>query len=350
MKINDIIKTQRKQLLLTQEQVAQYLGVSIAAVSKWESGHTYPDITLLPPLARLLKVDLNTLLSFNEELTDQEIAVFVNELSQKVGTVPFADIMEEARQKIREYPRCDLLIYNVAMTIEGILMMDLKADRGDYKKEIDQWYESLLKSDNLIIRHQTLALLINKYITAGELDKAEALLNQIPDRLIDKSRIQANLLIKKGSYQKAAEILEKKVLSYAEGLRDVELLLIDVLAQLKEWESLKRLKEVSKQTIALYELWDYGSGLVDMQYGIALKDAQMTMEGIKTVLTSIKQPWTLEGSLLYSYVPMKENTGWMSETFLSAMINELKNEESLQFLKGNKEFELLLKQYPTLNE
>ena len=38
MKINDIIKRQRKHLSLTQEQVAQYLGVSIAAVSKWESG------------------------------------------------------------------------------------------------------------------------------------------------------------------------------------------------------------------------------------------------------------------------------------------------------------------------
>ena len=152
MKINSIIKRQRKQLSLTQEQVAQYLGVSIAAVSKWESGHTYPDITLLPPLARLLKVDLNTLLSFNEELTDQEIAVFVNELSQKVGSIPFSDIMEEAREKIREYPNCDRLICNVAMTIDGVLAMDPKADNTIYQKEIDQLYERLLKSEDLIDR------------------------------------------------------------------------------------------------------------------------------------------------------------------------------------------------------
>ena len=46
---------------MTQEQVADYLGVSTPAVNKWEKGGCYPDITLLPTLARLLKVDLNRL-------------------------------------------------------------------------------------------------------------------------------------------------------------------------------------------------------------------------------------------------------------------------------------------------
>ena len=38
MKINQIIKEKRKQLGLTQENVAEYLGVSTPAVSKWENG------------------------------------------------------------------------------------------------------------------------------------------------------------------------------------------------------------------------------------------------------------------------------------------------------------------------
>ena len=82
MKINQIIREKRKELSLTQEQVAELLGVSTPAVNKWEKGSTYPDITLLPALARLLKMDLNTLLSFNEDLTDVEIENFVNELDK----------------------------------------------------------------------------------------------------------------------------------------------------------------------------------------------------------------------------------------------------------------------------
>ena len=86
MKINEIIRQRRKALGLTQEQIAQRLGVSAPAVNKWESGASYPDITLLPPLARLLKIDLNTLLSFKEELTEAEIADLVRELTQVIQT------------------------------------------------------------------------------------------------------------------------------------------------------------------------------------------------------------------------------------------------------------------------
>lgn len=53
MKISQIVKEKRKHLGLTQENIAEYLGVSTPAVSKWENGTTYPDITLLPGLARL---------------------------------------------------------------------------------------------------------------------------------------------------------------------------------------------------------------------------------------------------------------------------------------------------------
>lgn len=77
MKINQIIREKRKELSLTQEQIADFLGVSTPAVNKWEKGSTYPDITLLPALARLFKIDLNTLMSFNDNLTDIEIENFI---------------------------------------------------------------------------------------------------------------------------------------------------------------------------------------------------------------------------------------------------------------------------------
>ncbi|MDB1939526.1 helix-turn-helix domain-containing protein [Clostridium tertium] len=64
MKINEIIKERRIDQGLTQEQVAEALGVSTPAVNKWEKGISYPDITILPALARLLRVDLNTFFAF----------------------------------------------------------------------------------------------------------------------------------------------------------------------------------------------------------------------------------------------------------------------------------------------
>ncbi|MDD5018687.1 MAG: helix-turn-helix transcriptional regulator, partial [Eubacteriales bacterium] len=49
--IGSVIAAKRKQKGLTQEELARFACVSKPAVSKWESGQTYPDITLLPILA-----------------------------------------------------------------------------------------------------------------------------------------------------------------------------------------------------------------------------------------------------------------------------------------------------------
>lgn len=46
MQMKDVIRQKRRERGLTQEQVAERLGVSAPAVNKWESGASYPDITL----------------------------------------------------------------------------------------------------------------------------------------------------------------------------------------------------------------------------------------------------------------------------------------------------------------
>ena len=119
MKINQIIREKRKELSLTQEQIAELLGVSTPAVNKWEKGSTYPDITLLPAIARLLRIDLNTLMSFNEDLTDIEIENFVNELDKVVQEQGYQTAFQKAIDKIHEYPTCDELAYSAILYLDG---------------------------------------------------------------------------------------------------------------------------------------------------------------------------------------------------------------------------------------
>ncbi|MBO4355790.1 MAG: helix-turn-helix transcriptional regulator [Clostridia bacterium] len=56
------LKSLRAEKQITQEKLAQYLNVSFQAVSKWETGNTYPDITLLPDIARFFGVTVDELL------------------------------------------------------------------------------------------------------------------------------------------------------------------------------------------------------------------------------------------------------------------------------------------------
>ena len=83
MAMAEVLREKRKALGLTQEQVANYLGITTPAVNKWEKGLSCPDLTLLPVLARLLKTDPNTLLGFQENLSDLEVTLFLNDVAQR---------------------------------------------------------------------------------------------------------------------------------------------------------------------------------------------------------------------------------------------------------------------------
>ena len=56
MSLGKVIRKYRKNRNLTQEEMAGRLGVTASAVNKWENENSYPDITLLAPIARLLNI------------------------------------------------------------------------------------------------------------------------------------------------------------------------------------------------------------------------------------------------------------------------------------------------------
>ena len=66
--IGDTIKKRRKELELTQAQLAERMDVSFQAVSKWENNTSIPDATLLPKLARVLGISLDELMEGTERV------------------------------------------------------------------------------------------------------------------------------------------------------------------------------------------------------------------------------------------------------------------------------------------
>ncbi len=71
--IAESIKRLRKEKDITQEKLAEALSVSVAAVSKWERNESYPDITLLFPLAHYFNVSVDELMGYNAEKIEQDI-------------------------------------------------------------------------------------------------------------------------------------------------------------------------------------------------------------------------------------------------------------------------------------
>lgn len=67
------LKELRQKRNLTQERLADFLGVSFQTISKWERGDNYPDITMLPEIASFFKVSVDNLLGVNRAEDEKEI-------------------------------------------------------------------------------------------------------------------------------------------------------------------------------------------------------------------------------------------------------------------------------------
>ena len=233
MKINQIIREKRKELSLTQEQIAEFLGVSTPAVSKWERGSTYPDITLLPALARLLRTDLNTLLSFSDDLSDIEIKNFVNALDQTIHERGYDAAFQKALHRIREYPTCEKLIFSVTLYLEGALALYNVSESGQYREAYEAFYRRLAASDTPEIRDTAAGMLISYARNRGDFSKAEELIRDLPFSAIDREEQLAILYQQQKRYGDAEKIWERRVLR---GAAEMQTALINLL-ETRCWRS-----------------------------------------------------------------------------------------------------------------
>ncbi len=106
LNISKCIIQKRKEKGITQEELAEYIGVSKAAVSKWESGQSYPDIALLPELAAFFNVSVDELLGYSPQLSREEIKKIYNYLSREFAVNPFEEVMEKCNELVRKYYSC----------------------------------------------------------------------------------------------------------------------------------------------------------------------------------------------------------------------------------------------------
>ena len=73
MEFGDILKQLRKERGMTQERLAELVGISFQAISKWENNLALPDITLIPQLAAIFGVTTDELFSYNLKQNQEEI-------------------------------------------------------------------------------------------------------------------------------------------------------------------------------------------------------------------------------------------------------------------------------------
>lgn len=106
LNIGTNIMKYRRQLGMTQDQLAEYIGISKSSVSKWETNTTYPDIAFLPQLAALFNITLDELMNYKPQLTKEAIKKLYHELSNEVTSEDKDMVLGKCEDYIKKYNSC----------------------------------------------------------------------------------------------------------------------------------------------------------------------------------------------------------------------------------------------------
>lgn len=101
--LGDNLKRLRKERDLTQDEFAEFIGVSFQTVSKWERNENYPDITLLGPISSFFGVTVDELLGVGREDREKKIAGYL-ETYERMRLKDLSGVFAEFGEAVREFP------------------------------------------------------------------------------------------------------------------------------------------------------------------------------------------------------------------------------------------------------
>lgn len=143
LKLCENIKKLRLKKGFTQEELAETLGVSPQAVSRWENGSCYPDLELLPTISRFFGTSIDCLLGADENYENQKVGEYKRVFREAISVGDVYKCIDISRQAMAEFPN------NYEMLNQLMYALFLSTDDDGF---IPEWKENMEKFDEEITR------------------------------------------------------------------------------------------------------------------------------------------------------------------------------------------------------
>lgn len=184
IRLGQKIKSLRKAKNISQEVLAQYLGVSFQAVSKWETETAMPDVTLIPAIASFFEVSTDELFDFNLLETEKRVAEICNEACRWRDT-DNRKAEQILRKGLQQYPGNDILLNNLLYTMRS---------PARAQEVIDLCRVLIEGAKHEDVRYDAMRILAETYKEQGEYALCKAAIAQIPEIYFSKQQLDALLL------------------------------------------------------------------------------------------------------------------------------------------------------------
>ena len=343
MQIGQIIRKYRKAQNMTQEQMAHRLGVTTPAVNKWEKGNSYPDITMLAPIARLLHISLDTLLSFREELTGEEIEAIIYEADERFKRDSYDKVFQWAKEKIEMYPNCKTLIWQLATILDAQQMMQDITNTERYDSYILECYEQVIESEEEELRTQAADSLFAYYLRKEQYEKAEEYLSYYSEQNPERKRKQAWIFSKTGRRDEAYKAYEELLFSEYQMLNMVFNSIYMLAMEDGKMSKAHKIVDKQQELARLFEMGAYHEASCRLELATAEKDVDTVIETVQKMLESVEETAAFMKSDLYEHMTFRKMRPEFIEEMKENLLNCFRDEETFGFMKADERWKEIVK-------
>lgn len=253
--IGAIIQLKRKEAGLTQAQLADLLGVTAPAVNRWEKNLSFPDATLLAPLARCLKTDLNDLFSFYDSLSDKERELAIEKATRMLLEPDDEKVLAYIEDVLRQNRSDGKLHFGMAKTLYGAHLLKKAYAPTIYLDRIIRYFERALEL--MPEEEQEICnTLMSIYASLGDREKATAYCDRLCGGKLERMQNRTDMLFLLKDYPEAAEELKGLILRKVVAL-SVDLgMLHDILVAIDDIALAEVAGEKADSLRKLFDLWE----------------------------------------------------------------------------------------------
>ena len=177
MSIGSTIKRLRREKNITQEQLAEYLGITSRAISQWECDRTAPDISQIPALCHIFDVSSDVLLGIDIEKNSEEIKKYLSEAAELGNQGKGSERTALLREANRKFPRD----YKVMQSLAYSLVCEYsRKGIKEYDEVFDLCNRILAECTDSTIRYEAIDTLGHAYGYAGKKDEMLKLAEEMP--------------------------------------------------------------------------------------------------------------------------------------------------------------------------
>lgn len=189
--VSENIAKLRSERKITQEQLATFVGVTKASVSKWETGQSIPDVLMLPQLATFFDVTVDELIGYKPQLSEEQIIKIYRDLCTAFVQKPFEEVMEKSKMLVHQYYSCYPFLYRICLLWLNHFMLakeqerqqNILADASELCERIISNAKDIVLCNDVVDLNASINLLRGD--TKAVIDALEALQN--PSRISNQS-------------------------------------------------------------------------------------------------------------------------------------------------------------------